>query len=376
MRKPWLIFAQAVTIFLGIAFIVTVFKPQWLPLSFPVFFQQQSTNSNCLMQSPYSYASAAQQATPAVVSIYTSKIILDEKNIPQNLWSKYPPPREPLTMHQQGLGSGVIVNKDGYILTNHHVIATADKIWVALADGRKAQATIIGTDIETDLVLLKVEMQNLPVIALGNSDNIQVGDIALAIGNPFGVGQTVTAGIISALGRSDIGINTFENFIQTDAAINPGNSGGALINTCGELIGINTAIFSKSGGSLGIGFAIPVNTAKHIVANLLEHGYVIRGWIGIEPGLLTPELMQIMDIKNPSGILISGVFSDSPAAKAGLQPGDIILKIGTKNIHSIPQLLNTVSALTPGQAVTMTIQRNREQKVISISPGLRPTIKK
>lgn len=377
MRKPWLIFAQAVTIFLSIAFILAVLKPQWLPFALSSFVQQRigNANPNCLVREPDSYALAAQRAAPAVVSIYTSKSLTKKSNSPEKLWDQYYPPNSETQQPQQGLGSGVIISAEGYILTNHHVTTAADEILVALADGRQTQAIIVGVDIETDLALLKIELQDLPVISFGNSDTTQVGDVVLVIGNPFGVGQTVTAGIVSALGRSGIGINTYENFIQTDAAINPGNSGGALINTRGELIGINTAIFSKSGGSLGIGFAIPINAAKNVVTNLLEHGYVIRGWIGVEPGWLTPELIRVMNIKNPSGILISGIFSESPAAKAGLQPGDIILQIGNQNIRSIPQLLNTVSALSPGKEVSMTIERHGEQKVISISPGLRPPVK-
>ena len=273
---------------------------------------------------------------------------------------------------QAGLGSGVIVSMEGYILTNNHVVEGADEIDVTLSDSRKTRARVVGTDPDTDLAILKIELDKLPVIVLGDSDTAQVGDRVLAIGNPFGVGQTVTSGIVSALGRSQLGINTFENFIQTDAAINPGNSGGALVDVDGNLLGINTAIYSRSGGSLGIGFAIPVSTAKMVLASITTTGQVTRGWIGVEPGELSPEMAETFGIKAASGVIITGVLQNAPAARAGLRPGDVITEVAGKPVTSVPGLLSAVAALKPGESAGLRVQRGEQLLDLQVEPGVRP----
>jgi serine protease DegQ len=278
----------------------------------------------------------------------------------------------PQSRRASSLGSGVIVSPEGYILTNHHVIEAADEIEVALADGRKAKARVIGSDPETDLAVVRVDMQGLPTIIFGQSDSAQVGDIVLAIGNPFGVGQTVTMGIISALGRTHLGINTFENFIQTDAAINPGNSGGALVDTTGNLIGINTAIVSRSGGSLGIGFAITASVAKQIMEQIIQSGGVTRGWIGVEVQDLTPELAESFKRPNTNGALIAGVLKGGPADRAGVKPGDILVAVDGKTVIDSSTMLNLIAALSPGKAATITVMRNQTEKSIKINVGKRP----
>lgn len=323
-----------------------------------------------------SYSEAAQKAMPSVVNVFTSK----EVKI-----STHPLLQDPMFRHFFGdrfespesrrtssLGSGVIVSPEGYILTNHHVIEAADEIEIALADGRKAKARVIGSDPETDLAVVKVDMEALPTMTFGLSENARVGDIVLAIGNPFGVGQTVTMGIISALGRTHLGINTFENFIQTDAAINPGNSGGALVDASGNLIGINTAIVSRTGGSLGIGFAITAGVAKQIMGQIIETGGVTRGWIGVEVQDLTPELAESFKRPNTNGALIAGVLKGGPADRAGVRPGDIIVAVEGNEVIDSSGMLNLIAALPPGKAATITVMRNQSEKAIKINVGKRP----
>ncbi|MDB5940712.1 MAG: degQ, partial [Ramlibacter sp.] len=273
---------------------------------------------------------------------------------------------------QSGLGSGVIISADGFILTNNHVVEGATEIEVAQNDSRRARARVIGTDPESDLAILKVALDRLPVITLGNSDSLQVGDQVLAIGNPFGVGQTVTSGIVSALGRNQLGINTFENFIQTDAAINPGNSGGALVDVNGTLMGINTAIYSRSGGSMGIGFAIPVSTAKMVLESIVREGVVTRGWIGVEPADLSPELMETFGVKAKRGVLITGVLQNGPAAQAGIKPGDVIVEVADKQISAVSELLSSVAALKPGTGAKFKVQRRDDSLDLNVTPGVRP----
>ena len=308
------------------------------------------------MEGPVSYASAVQQAAPSVVNIYTSKLTIERRDslFDDPLFRRFfgeqftSKPRKKL---QTSLGSGVIISDEGYILTNHHVIAGADEIQVVLSNGRNLKVEVAGTDPDTDLAVLKTDADDLPVITVGNAEHLQVGDVVLAIGNPFGVGQTVTMGIISATGRSQLGINTFENFIQTDAAINPGNSGGALINAYGDLIGINTAIFSKSGGSQGIGFAIPVTLAKGVMDQILKRGRVVRGWLGIAGQDITPELAKSFGLSEARGVLVSGVLEGGPADLAGIEPGDIITQINNRVPSSSHEILDIVSALPPGSSV-------------------------
>ena len=369
MRRHWLLFSQTVTVLLAAWFIVATLKPQWL--------RGVSVDGITLLQAPHtdsgvrpagSLSGAAQKAAPAVVSINTSQ---KRRARPQDPWFRFFNGEDD-DGPSAGLGSGVIVSPEGHILTNNHVIEDADDIEVILADGRRAPAKVIGTDPETDLALLQITLDRLPVIVLGQSDGLQVGDIVLAIGNPFGVGQTVTSGIVSALGRNQLGINTFENFIQTDAAINPGNSGGALVDIQGNLVGINTAIYSRSGGSMGIGFAIPVSTARLVLEGLVKEGVVRRGWIGVEPADLSPELRETFQTKANRGVLITGVLQNGPAAKAGIRPGDVIEEVSGQKIGSVPELLTQVAALKPGVAAVFKVQRRDSELALTVTPGQRP----
>ncbi|WP_114418534.1 trypsin-like peptidase domain-containing protein [Marinospirillum perlucidum] len=315
-------------------------------------------------QGPVSYAAAVRQAAPSVVNIYTTKIIehqthplLDDPFFRRFFGQQARPRQERM---QSSLGSGVIVNSEGYLLTNHHVVRDADEIRVALRDGREAFAKIIGSDAESDLAVLKIELDNLPAIGLASSDTLEVGDVVLAIGNPFGVGQTVTQGIVSALGRNSLGINIYEDFIQTDAAINPGNSGGALINPYGQLLGINTAIFSRSGGSQGIGFAIPSNLAREIMLDLINHGYVVRGWLGVDLQDLTPGLSDSLQLGNEQGVIVAGILRNGPAHQAGVQPADLLQRINGEPLDSTRQALNRIAELEPGSEVSLQLLREGE----------------
>jgi serine protease DegS len=327
-------------------------------------------------QATVSYASAVAKAGPAVVNIHTTKTVtrqfsplLDDPFF-QRFFNTPAVPRE---QQQTSLGSGVIVSADGYVLTNNHVIDGSDEILVALADGRTAPASVIGTDPESDLAVLKVALDNLAVITLGNSDRLQVGDVVLAIGNPFGVGQTVTQGIVSATGRSQLGISTFENFIQTDAAINPGNSGGALINPYGDLVGINTAIFSRSGGSQGIGFAIPTSLAKNVMTQIIEHGEAIRGWLGVEIQTLTPALAESFGLADGQGLLIAGVLANGPAAVAGLEAGDIVTEIDGKKVTDASLGLNVIAQTKPGSRIALRGLRQGQPFMREVTVSKRPT---
>jgi Do/DeqQ family serine protease len=270
------------------------------------------------------------------------------------------------------LGSGVIVSNAGYLLTNHHVVEAADEIEVALNDGRKLLAKVVGNDPETDLAVLRVDAENLPAITFGSSDALKVGDVVLAIGNPFGVGQTVTGGIVSALGRTGLGINTFENFIQTDAAINPGNSGGALVDVGGNLVGINTAIFTRSGGSMGIGFAIPVSTARMVLEQIVKSGSVTRGWIGVEVQEITPPVAESFRLHSTRGALIAGVLRGGPADKAGMKPGDVLIEVEGRPVADPTSMLNLVAALAPGDTARMKLKRAGKDLDASVMVGRRP----
>ncbi len=381
MKKLWLIFAQTVTISLGALFVLQTFYPELLGKSLkpvteqPVLVNQVSADK--IVHTEGSYSSAAKKAMPAVVNIFTSK-----KSAPR---ARHPFMDDPLFRHFFGdqfedeqrsdnsLGSGVIVSPQGYIVTNHHVIESADEIEVALADGRTMAATIVGTDPETDLAVLKVDAKDLPAITLADPDQSHVGDVVLAIGNPFGVGQTVTQGIISALGRSHLGINTFENFIQTDASINPGNSGGALVDTNGHLVGVNSAIYSRSGGSMGIGFAIPVSLTKQVMEQIIRQGGVVRGWVGIEAQDITPQLAESFRLSHTRGSLIAGVLRNSPAEKAGLKPGDILLQINGNKVTDSSTMLNLIANLKPDEKATLRIARDQRELDIIVTIGKRPT---
>lgn len=372
MKRLWLLFSQTATVLLAVWFVVATLKPQWLgnPSMGGVVSLLEAPAGTPGVAPVGSFRLAAQKASGAVVSINTSKAARKNPNS-GDPWFRFfygDQGGEP----QSGLGSGVIVSPSGYVLTNNHVVEGADEIEVFLNDGRHTVAKVIGTDPDSDLAVLKIELDKLPTMVLGNSDNLEVGDQVLAIGNPFGVGQTVTSGIVSALGRNQLGINTFENFIQTDAAINPGNSGGALVDTNGNLLGINTAIYSRSGGSMGIGFAIPVSTAKQVLEGIVRDGRVTRGWIGVEPSDLSPELAETFDVKLKEGVIITGVLQNGPASKAGIRPGDVILSIGGKHVTDVTQLLSQVSALKPGTEAKFQIQRKGDKMDLELTPGVRP----
>jgi serine protease DegQ len=378
MRRLWLTFAQTTTVALAILFVLTTLKPEWVPQRVQgpnVLELTQSGESAVTANRDASYSEAVNRAAPAVVSILTSKAV----KAPQHPFFNDPLFRRFFgdgsgeeSQRSSGLGSGVIVNARGYILTNHHVVEAADEIEVALSNGKKLRAKIIGTDQETDLAVLQVDAAELPAITFGEADKLKVGDVVLAIGNPFGVGQTVTMGIVSALGRSGLQINTYENFIQTDAAINPGNSGGALTDASGNLIGINTAIYSRSGGSMGIGFAIPVSTAKQVMEQIIASGAVTRGWIGVEAQEITSELAESFRLPSTAGALIAGVLKGAPADRAGLRPGDILTAIDTKPVGSPTDMLNIVAGLAPGKTVNIRIRRDQKDVDIPVEVGKRP----
>ena len=378
MRKFWLLFSQSVTVLLAAYFVVATLQPQWL--------NRTSLGGLAVIEAPAaagspgaspagSFAAAAKTASAAVVSINTSKAAARNPHTNDPWFKFFFGDQQGQSEPQVGLGSGVIVSPNGYILTNNHVVEGADDIEVVLNDTRRAKAKVIGTDPETDLAILKIELDKLPVIVLGSSDTLQVGDPVLAIGNPFGVGQTVTSGIVSALGRNQLGINTFENFIQTDAAINPGNSGGALVDTQGRLLGINTAIYSRSGGSMGIGFAIPVSTGKQVLESIVKDGQVTRGWIGVEPQDLSPEIAEAFGIKpdavKAGGVILTGVLQNGPAAQAGILPGDVILEVAGKPVRTVTELLSAVAGLKPGTSAPLGVLRKDKKTDIAVVPGTR-----
>jgi Do/DeqQ family serine protease len=378
MYRLWSIFAQTVTVAVAVLFVVSTFRPEWLPgRAAPALLQSPPllpASTNALVRAT-SYSDAVQRATPSVVNIFTSKEIHTPRHPLLNdpIFRRFFGDQIPdEAQRAASLGSGVIVSSAGYIITNHHVVEAADEIEVALADGKKLLAKVVGNDPETDIAVLRVDGGNLPAITFGSSDSLRVGDVVLAIGNPFGVGQTVTSGIVSALGRTGLGINTFENFIQTDAAINPGNSGGALIDASGSLIGLNTAIFSRSGGSMGIGFAIPVSTAKMVLEQIVKTGSVTRGWIGVEVQEITPPVAESFKLGSTRGALIAGVLRGGPADKAGVKPGDVLLEVDGKPVADPAAMLNLVAALAPGASAKMKLKRRGEDVDASVTVGRRP----
>jgi len=384
MHKLWLIFAQTATVCLAMLFVISTMRPELLPWSMHnnavnggvVTLKQVTPDKESDLNSVLninSFSGVTKKVMPSVVSVFTSQEV---KVSPHPIFNN-PNFRDLLglgdqfeerTKRKTGLGSGVIISPEGYILTNHHVIAAADEIEVALNDGRNAKAIIIGSDPETDLAVIKIDMKGLPSITFGHSDQAEVGDIVLAIGNP---GQTVTMGIISALGRT-LGINTYENFIQTDAAINPGNSGGALVDIKGNLIGINTLIYSRSGGSLGIGLSIPTIVAKKIMEQIIQTGNVTRGYIGVEVQDLTKGLAESFRLTSTKGALISGVRPEGPADKAGIKRGDILIAVEGKPVTNSSDMLNLIAALSPGQTATLMVLRNQEEKPFKIRVDKRP----
>ena len=358
-----------------IAMLIIQRYPQWVGLPSLDVNMQQAPQTNAVVQGPVTYADAVVIAAPAVVNLYTTKVInkpahpLFEDPQFRRYFGDNGPKQRRL---ESSLGSGVIMSPEGYLRTNNHVTTGADQIVVALRDGRETLARVVGSDPETDLAVLKIDLKSLPSITLGRSDGLRVGDVALAIGNPFGVGQTVTMGIISATGRNQLGLNSYEDFIQTDAAINPGNSGGALVDANGNLTGINTAIFSKSGGSQGIGFAIPVKLATEVMKSIIEHGQVIRGWLGIEVQPLTKDLAESFGLTGRPGIVVAGIFRDGPAQKAGLQLGDVILSIDGEPAGDGRKSMNQVARIKPTDKVTILVMRNGKEIKLSAEIGLRP----
>jgi serine protease DegQ len=380
-RRLWLLFAQTVTVALALYFVVAALRPDWLgraPVQVPV---GPSASTVPVLQGQTgpptaSYREAAGRAMPAVVNIFTSKASRETHPILKDpFFRRFFGDRLPPEEQVSSLGSGVIVSSEGYIITNFHVVQGADQIEVGLADGRKVAARIVGTDPETDLAVVRIAERNLPVMVLGEPDEARVGDVVLAIGNPFGVGQTVTMGIISAVGRNNLHINHFENFIQTDAAINFGNSGGALVDIHGNLLGINSAIYSQTGGSIGIGFAIPVSTARNVLESIIRHGQVVRGWIGIESQDITPELADSFGLARKSGAIIAGVVRNGPADRAGVRPGDILLAVEGKPVTSTGEMLNLVAGLAPGAKARLTLMRQNRESTVNVTVGKRPPSK-
>jgi len=386
LNRLWLLFAQAVTILLAAWFILITLKPDWLAqtnittIVDSVTLKENEDSSNL---SPGSYHEAVKKSMPAVVNIFTSKNSnkpagSKDKNKKLDRFNQFffgdSPDSDPIS----SLGSGVLVSPEGVIITNHHVISDADEIEVALSDNRKFKAKVVGSDPETDIAVLKIDAKQLPSpITLGKIDSIHVGDVVMAIGNPFGVGETVTSGIVSAMGRDHVGINTFENFIQTDAAINPGNSGGALIDTRGNLIGINTAIFSNNGGSMGIGFAIPINLVKQVMESIIQSGSVTRGWIGVEPQNVSPELAESLGLsKDTRGVLLSGVLDQGPGDRGGLKPGDVLLSVNSEKVYDVRSLLNLIAQEKPGDEINLKVIRKNKDLDLKVRVGKRPSPQK
>jgi Do/DeqQ family serine protease len=386
MYRLWLIFSQVATICLAVLFVVTTLRPEWLPARpgpaqpAPVVREVAPQPQVAAGARANSYYDAVNRAAPSVVNIFTSKEVRASRSPLYNdpLFRRFfGDPFGDDGQRATSLGSGVIVSaagSGGYVLTNNHVVEAGDEIEVALATGTKLLAKVVGNDPETDLAVLRVQGENLPAITFGSSEGLRVGDAVLAIGNPFGVGQTVTSGIVSALGRSGLGINVFENFIQTDAAINPGNSGGALVDAQGNLVGINTAIYSRTpgGASLGIGFAIPVSTAKMVLEQIVNSGSVTRGWIGVELQPITPPLAEAFKLKSLEGAIVNGVLKNGPADKAGTKPGDVLLAINDKPVGGPQSVLDIVAVLAPGSPAKLKVKRKGEDMELDIVIGRRP----
>jgi serine protease DegQ len=374
LKKLWLTFSQALAVLLALYFITEVLRPNWVP-----DWLQKPAHEVAQPEGVAGYRLAVDKAMPAVVNIFTSKRIaetphhpfFEDPEIRKFFGDELDQSQDP-EEQASSLGSGVIVSGEGLIVTNQHVVEAADEIEVGLNDGRTTKAELVGTDPETDLAVLRIRLSDLPSLKFAADDTVKVGDVVLAMGNPFGVGQTVTMGIVSALGRNHVGINTFENFIQTDAAINPGNSGGALVDTAGNLLGINTAIYSRSGGSLGIGFAIPAQTVQNVLNQIVRNGSVTRGYIGVEQQNITEELATAFDLPQKDGVIVAGIVKDGPADKAGLKVGDILLKLDNKKISDTTQMLNQIAAYAPGEKKAIELLREGKPQTLTIEIGMRP----
>ncbi len=372
LRRLWLVFAQATTVGLAILFIVVTLRPEWLrtaptgvatvatPVANNVSIQQVAPTDSTRGAALTSYSEAARRAMPAVVSVYTAR---------ERQRGRRPDPfSEPIG----SLGSGVVATSDGYILTNNHVIEGSDQIAVQLPDGRELDAKLVGADPESDLAVLKVAVGDLPAVTFGRAENLRVGDVVLAIGNPFNVGQTVTMGIVSALGRNELGINRYENFIQTDAAINQGNSGGALVDASGYVVGINSAIFSRTGGSVGIGFAIPTSIVTTVMDQLIKNGKVTRGYFGIEPVDITPDLAETLKLPESKGVVVRTVERSAPAGKAGMEPFDVMVSINDQAVATTAGMLSQIAQLPPGSHARVKVLRKGRETDLDVTVGERP----
>ncbi len=384
MRRLWLLFAQTVTVGLALWFIVTSLKPNWVQQGLVINKNVSLTSSATLKEAPSNknnapgtYHLAAKRAMPSVVNISATRSSGNNNPLLNDPFFRrfFGEQAKPRAERPSSSGSGVIMSPQGHILTNNHVIQGAGAIEVALADGRQATAKVIGTDPDTDLAVLQIDLKDLPTITLGHSEEANVGDVVLAIGNPFGVGQTVTMGIISALGRNSVGINTYENFIQTDAAVNPGNSGGALVDANGNLLGINSAIYSQNGGSLGIGFAIPVSTIKMVMEAIITDGQVVRGYLGISPEDITEEMAESFNIKQTKGSIVAAVVRGGPADQAGVKPGDICIAIDGKAFSNSREMMNQIAQLKPNSKAKLTLVRQSNEMQLDIVVGKRPPFK-
>lgn len=382
MKKLWLIFAQTTTVGLAVWFLLTLLKPGWIPKQMAdvvTLREAPAVEAPVHLPGNISYREAVRHAMPSVVNIYTSKEIKKRRHplLDDPLFRRFFGDRFENSESQRtsSLGSGVIVSEQGYIVTNNHVVASADEIQVALSDGRTTTAIVVGADPETDLAVIKIDLPNLPAITFGQVEKLNVGDVVLAIGNPFGVGQTVTMGIVSALGRTNLGINPFENFIQTDAAINPGNSGGALVDNAGNLVGINSAIYSQTGSAVGIGFAIPASTVKSVMEQIIKDGSVTRGWIGVDTQDLTPELAASFNLaEGTEGVLINGVVRGGPADRGGVKPGDVLVAVNGEAIHDFNGMLNLVANQKPGQEASIKVLRGGKPQEYKVKIGKRPPL--
>ncbi len=381
LRRLWLLFAQTATVGMAVLFVLLTLKPDW--------FRRESTTpsptgdaaqpsaqlaSDLDARAPLaSFAPAVRRALPAVVSIYTTKEVRRPRTEDPFMERFFGERFRMRPERQLGLGSGVIANAQGYVLTNYHVVQAADEILVALADGRRVQAKVVGADPETDLAVLRIDAPNLPAIEFGRSENLAIGDVVLAIGNPFDVGQTVTMGIVSALGRKGLDLNLYESFIQTDAAINQGNSGGALVDARGNLVGINAAIYSGTGMSIGIGFAIPTTIITQVMDQLIKTGKVVRGYFGIEAVEITPEIVDTFRLPRDTGVFIKGVSRSEPAGRAGMQAGDVMLSINDQPVRDRSSMLTQIAALTPGSTAHVKVLREGQDVELAVLVGERPT---
>jgi serine protease DegQ len=380
MRKLWLVFAQAVTVTLAVLFVIALVKPDWMAWRSRVVEVRESVPAAGLaipqpvtLGRPVSFSEAARKAVPAVVNISATRQVrrrnplLDDPAFQRFFGERFNLPPET----QLSLGSGVIVSREGYILTNEHVVEGVMDIQVTLSDGRTMTGKVVGSDPDTDLAVVRVAATGLTPITFGSSENAKVGDIVLAIGDPFSVGQTVTMGIISAVGREIGSANPFGSFIQTDAAINPGNSGGALVDSNGNLIGVNTLIFSRSGGYQGIGFAIPVSLAKKIMEQIIETGSVTRGWFGVEVAPVSGELAESLGLKNTRGAIVGAIERGSPAEKSGMKLGDVIVGVAGKTTPDVTTALNAIAEVPPGKTVPVKVLRRDQELTLDVVVGKR-----